>query len=425
MAKYDGPIVITAMGAVSPFGLGVEPLWSALQQGERRGAPLENIWSTSPHGEHREEGTDKQPIWGMQVGDCQLVNLLGKRGFQYLRSGTKFLLGASILAMQEARLADGDADPDELGITIGSNLAGFQSMVDYDYTAITEGPHYTSPMEAPNTLANAPASHLAIRLKARALNTTIASGQCAGLDALGYAAKTVKDGRARQILAGGVEELSPAALWVYLNSQALSGGRLEDAGLPFDAKSTGWLPGEGAAVVVLERKADAQTRGARPLAELAGWSSAFAPSQVPEKRSTVLIRTAKQALGAAGLTAEDVDVVIAGASGLQSQDQAEALALRALLIENPHACVVGVKGTLGETYGASGLFQALAAVCIIEHGIVPPTVGSAGQRFATHPVNGLLTEARTWSKSKQGTVLLLAQDLFGSTSAVVLKGCHE
>lgn len=430
MAKYDGPIVITALGAVSPFGLGVEPIWSALQQGERRGKPLENIWSASPQGEHRGTGSEQeeagnQPLWGMQVGDCQLVNLLGKRGFQYLRSGTKFLLGASILAMQEARLAEGDADPDELGITIGSNLAGFQSMVDYDYTAITEGPHYTSPMEAPNTLANAPASHLAIRLKARALNTTMASGQCAGLDALGYAAKTVKDGRARQIIAGGVEELSPAALWVYLNSQALSGGRLEDAGLPFDAASTGWLPSEGAAVVVLERKVDAQARGARSLAELAGWSSAFAPSQAPEKRSSVLARTAKQALHAAGLTANDVDVVIAGASGLHIQDQAEALALHALLAENPHVCVVGVKGTLGETYGASGLFQALAAVCIIEHGIVPPTVGSSHQRSATHPVNGLLTEARTWSKSKQGTILLLAQDLFGSTSAVVLRGCQE
>ena len=423
MAKYEGPIVITALGAVSPFGYGTEAIWSALQRGERRGAPLETVWSALQGGE-RPETADKpgEPIWGMQVDNSQVVTLLGKRGLQYWRNGTKFLLGASVLAMQEAGLTSEDIDSDELGITIGSNLVGFQSMVDYDYTAITEGPHYTSPMEAPNTLANAPASHLAIRLKARALNTTIASGQCAGLDALGYAARMLRDGRARQVVAGGVEELSPATLWVYLNAQAVSGGSLKDAGLPFGKTSTGWLPSEGAAVLILEQQKDAQTRGARPLAELAGWSSAFASSHIPEKRAAVLQRTARQALDAAGVAPGQIDVIVSGASGLQAQDYIEALALRDLLAENTRASVAAVKGTLGESYGASGLFQALAAVAIIDHSLIPPTVAGGGSdMLGTH----LVTEARPWPESKSGTVLLLAQDLFGSTSAVVLRGCQN
>jgi len=422
MTKYEGPIVITALGAISPFGYGVEAVWSALQEGKRLGAPLETVWSALQEGE-RPASPERpgEPIWGMQVDGSQLITLLGKRGLQYWRSGTKFLLGASVLAMQEAGLASGEIDPDELGITIGSNLVGFQSMVDYDYTAMTEGPHYTSPMEAPNTLANAPASHLAIRLKARALNTTIASGQCAGLDALGYAARMLRDGRSRQVVAGGVEELSPAALWVYLNARALSGGSLENAGLPFDEASTGWLPSEGAAVVILEGKTDAQARGARPLAELAGWSSAFAASGTPEKRAAVLQRTARQALDAAGVSLADVDVVVSGAGGLREQDQVEALALRELL-GNSRAAITAVKGTLGESYGASGLFQTLAAVSMIDRGLIPPTV--AGNH--PHPsLRGVVTEARPWPTSKTGTVLLLAQDLFGSISAVVLRGCQD
>lgn len=413
MSKYDGPIVITGMGAVSPFGLGVDPIWSALRQNERLAGPLEP------------EREDAQPVSGLKVGALQLANLLGKRGLQYLRPSTQFLLGASVLAMQEAALSDGRADPDALGITVGSNLAGLQSMANYDYTAITEGPHYVSPMDAPNTLANAPASHLAIRLKARALNTTIASGQCAGLDALGYAAKMVRDGRAHQIVAGGVEELSPAALWVYRNSDALASGNIENAGRPFDDASTGWLISEGAAVAVLERKDAALDRGARPLAELVGWSSAFSPSSNPEKRSNTLKRAARQALTTAGLSPEDIDVVVAGANGLRSHDQAEALALRDLLANNKKASVTAIKGIIGETYGASGLFQALAAVRMIEQGIVPPTSKREDQHFTTIPFNGLLTQARSWPESRQGTTLLLAQDLFGSTSAVVLRGCPE
>lgn len=413
MTTYEGPIVITGMGAVSSFGLGTEAVWSALQRGERRGTIIER------------DPRDEQPVWGMRVEDSQLIDLLGKRGLQYLRPSTRFLLGASLLAIREAGLTDGITDPDELGVTVGSNLAGLQSMANYDYTAIAESPHDTSPMEAPNTLANAPASHLAIRLKARALNTTLASGQCASLDALGYAAKMVRDGRARQIVAGGVEELSPATLWVYRNSGVLGGGSLEHAGRPFVEQSTGWLPAEGAAAVVLERKADALGRQARPLAELAGWSSAFASSSTPENRAMALRRTARQALDVAGLPPQAIDVVVAGASGLKRQDQAEALALRELLAENTGAAVVAVKATLGESYGASGLFQALAATCMLDRGSILPGMSGIDELDILREVKGVLAGARSWPESKAGTVLLLAQDLFGSTSAIVLRGCQD
>lgn len=407
MAKYDGPLVITGMGAVSPFGLGVEAIWSALEQGERKETALE------------------QGGWGLTVGEWRPADLLGKRGLQYMRASTQFLLGASLLALRNAGLADRGTQPGELGITVGCNLVGTQSVADYDYTAITDGPHDTSPMEAPNTLANAPASHLAIRLKARALNTTIASGQCAGLDALGYAAKMMRDGRARQIVAGAVEELSPTALWIYRNAKVLSNGPREDAGHPFAQGSNGWLPGEGAAAVMLERKEDALERSARPLAELAGWSSAFAPSQSLEKRASVLKRAAQQALDAAELTPEDVDVVVSGANGLRVQDQAEALALGDLFARNTQVAVTAIKGILGETYGASGLFQALAAVCMIEHGLVPATGNPERERQTTPLVSGLLTQARPWPESQRGAVLLLSQDIFGSTSAVILRGCQQ
>jgi len=410
MTKYAGPIVITGMGAVSPFGLGVEAIWSALERGERQATTVR---------------PGEQPVWGLEVGEWHPADLLGKRGLQYLRPSSQFLLGASLLALQSAGLASGDLPPDELGITVGCNLGGAQSFLDYDYTAITEGPYTTSPMEAPNTLANAPASHLAIRLKARALNTTIASGQCAGLDALGYAMKMLRNGRAQQTVVGGVEELSPIALSAYCDAKVVAGGEKEDAGLPFDTESTGWLPGEGAAVVILERQADAVARGARPLAELAGWSSAFAPSQTLEKRSSVLRRTALQALAAANLSPTDVDVVVAGANGLPVGDRAEALAIEDLFAPQTQVLVTAMKGILGETYGASGLFQALAAVCMIDYGIVPLTVERERQCRVGPPVYGLSTEARLWDGSKRGTTLLLTQDLFGSTSAVVIRGCER
>ncbi|HEY0754200.1 MAG TPA: beta-ketoacyl synthase N-terminal-like domain-containing protein [Ktedonobacteraceae bacterium] len=411
MTKYTGPIVITGMGAISPFGPGVEALWSALLRGERRTTLIESA------------GALEQPVEGAKVGEWRPADLLGKRGLQYLRPSTQFLLGASMLALHTAGLAGEDTQADDLGVTIGCNLVGLQSTADYDYTALSEGPVCTSPMEAPNTLANAPASHLAIRLKARALNTTIASGQCAGLDALGYAARAMREGRARQIVAGGVEELSLAALWVYDNTGILDHTGSANAGYPFEESSRGCLPSEGAAVVVLERQAEVLARGARPLAVLAGWSSGFAPNPTLETRARVLRRTALQALQASGLSSEDVDVVVSGANGLPEQDQAEAQVLQQLLAENPRVQVTAIKGTLGETYGAGGMFQTLAAICMFEHGLVPPTVSHerAASSLATS-LRTTQTTAGSWPENAPGVALLLSQDLFGSTSAVVLRG---
>lgn len=415
MATYDGPIVITGMGAVSPWGLGVEALWTAVAQAARQPVSL-------PLDQELDE-SEQQTVWGQPVGELSLADLLGRRGLQYMRPGTQYLLAASTLATRQAALIDGAVDAAALGIAIGSNLAGLHTMINYDYTAITEGPHYVSPMDAPNMLDNAPASHLAIRLKARALNTTIASGQCAGLDALGYAAKMLRDGRAKQVVAGGVEEMSGARLCVYRNAHVLAGGASDLVGLPFASASTGWLLSEGAAAVVLETPASAQARGARPLAELAGWSSGFAPQATPEKRASVLLRTTRRALEQAAISPSEIDVVLAGASGLPAQDQAEAEALRALLDNNTHATITAIKGTIGETGAANGAFQALIALCMLEHGVIPPT--ASGQSLADLPGSGLCTEARSWPDSARGTLLLLAQDLFGSTSAVVLRACGK
>lgn len=409
MTYQADSIVITGIGAVSAFGLGADAVWAALENGETPRALLEGEATSSP-----------QTPYGVKVGNWNPVELLGKRGLQFLRPSTQFLLGASQLALAEAGLKEQMPDPDDLGVVIGTNLAGLQSITNYDFTAVTEGPQYVSPMEAPNTLANAPASHLAIRVQARALNTTIASGQCAGFDALGYASKMLREGRARYVLVGGVEELNERVLWMYQNSNVLPHERPEDAGRPFDGKSTGWVPGEGAAVLVLERYEDAVNRGAKPLAELVSWAASFsAPSSV-EKRAKGLTRAAKNALQIANLSAEEIDLVVSGANGHHEQDRAEAMAITELFGEQrPDIDVCAIKGTLGESYGASGLFQAVAAVGALQRGTVPATAGYESEDSEAPHLPGLRAESRSFAGNH---VLLTGQDLFGSASAVVLRG---
>lgn len=414
MSKQAETIAITGIGAVSAYGLGAEAIWAALNNREVRKTRLP-----------QEVSGETAELYGFPVGDWNPAELLGKRGLQFLRPSTKYLHAATLLALADANLNAPLPEPDEVGIVVGSNLAGLQSITEYDWTAVTEGPQYVSPMEAPNTLANAPASHLAIRVQARAFNTTIASGQCAGFDALGYASKMLREKRARFVIVGGVEEINQRVLWVYRNAGVLPSERPELAGRPFQQDSTGWLPAEGSAVLILERKEDAEKRGAPIKAEWMSWSSANSLAAEPEKRYDALERACRNALAAAGISPQHVSLVVSGANGLVAQDQAEKIALRNLFAEHPDVAVLAIKEWLGESYGASGLFQALAAVCALSQQAIPPSYRLARAEAAATTALDLQPEADPWPDGSRAKVLLVSQDLFGAASAIVLAGTQE
>ncbi|QKG83259.1 hypothetical protein GXN76_01460 [Kroppenstedtia pulmonis] len=396
-------IAITGLGSISSFGVGVENVWSALEKGERK----EPVAVGRNH-----------TACCLQVGNWDATELLGQRGLKFLRPGTQYLLGAAKLALRDGKLSEEMIDPDELGVVVASNLSGMQSIADYDLTTVKKGPLYVSPMEAPNTLSNAPASHLAIRVQARALNTTVASGQCSGLDALGYAVKMLCAGRARYVLVGGVEELNERVVWLYQNSGVLPQDRPEEAGRPFDRNSSGWQPSEGAAVLLLECKSQALSRHAFIYGEVASWASAFALER--ENQADTLVHTAKRAVSMADIGVEDIELVVSGANGSFKQDRIEHQALMKLFAAEKEVPVTATKGSLGEMYSASGLFQAITAIGTLTRGVIPPTLcNSTGDPSIQPP--GLRLKAEHWDGGEKGAVLLTSQDLFGSTSAVVLR----
>lgn len=412
MAKREDCVVITGVGSVTAFGVGHEPLWEALETGAVHRTPLSR-WG--------EPGAE-----GVVVGEWPRAALLGNRGLQYMRPGTHYLCGAAVLALKNAGYEGETPPPDELGIVVATNLAGMETMIEVDWTTLTEGPQYCSPMDTPNTLANAPASHLGIRMQARALNTTISSGQCSGLDAIGYALMALRQGRAKYILLGGVEELNRRVLHLYRKMGVLPRGLPHAGGRPFDPDSSGWLPGEGAAVLMLEFRSSAEARGVKPLAEVAGWHSTMT---LPDDRAKVvdgLRRAIDGALKAAGTAPSGLEAVMAGASGLPGQDAVEAEALQAALVDaDPGVPICSVKGTLGETYGAGGIFQAMAAVGTLTRGRVPATVGLGSESPQTTGLSGLSAESREIGVEAGAAALLTGLDLFGSASAVVLRAIQE
>ncbi|GFN29927.1 beta-ketoacyl-[acyl-carrier-protein] synthase family protein [Paenibacillus xylaniclasticus] len=407
--KQDNDIVITGIGLVSSAGNGLEELTASLQTGSAHRSSLR---------EHAAEWSDRDFV-GATVRDWNPEPLLGKKGLQFMHAGSQYLLGASLLALRDAGLEGNMPNPDDLGIVIGTNLGGLKAASRYDYTAATQGPRYVSPMEAPNTLANSPASYLAIRVQARACNTTISTGQCSSLDAIGYAANLLRKGRAKTILVGGVEELNAYSLWVYNCMNVLPDEGADAIGRPFDAQSAGWVPGEGAAVIVLERRVDAVARGAEIVGEIAAWSSAFRGGEHAAARASALERAMRQSLHTAGIVPEEVSMAVTGAVGHPAHDEVEALALRAVLGDNPPP-VCAAKGLFGETYGAGGLLSLAAAAAVGRSGVLPESVGYAIDPAAPEGLSGIVHQSGDRAVSG-GAALLSAHDYHGMSSAVVLR----
>lgn len=388
MMNSNNRIVVTGMGTVSSYGVNDEALWAAIRKGASPSFAPNSNCSENPK--------------VVRVENFQASDLLGKKGLQFMHPCSLFLSAASILALRDAAIEMETINPDRLGVVVSTNYSGFKMSSQYDKTTITEGPRYVSPLESPNTLGNSPASYLAIRIQSRALNTTISTGACAGLDALGYAIFMLRNKKADTIVVGGTEEWNDEINWYYKNAGLIPQKDFEMAGEVFNSQSSGVIPGEGSCAVVLERLEDAIGRGATILGEVVSWNTCFSPMDNHNARVRGFVRCMNNTIQKSNLTTNQVDLIVSGANGLPEQDKIEWAAIHETL-GNDQTPIAAIKRTTGETSGASGLFQLFTSIHAIKNKIVP---------------NNSLHNSHS---NQIRNVLLTANDVFGGVSSVLVK----
>ena len=198
------------------------------------------------------------------LGDVDFPALLGSRGLRHMSRGTLALLAASLMALKDAGLADEAArDGEAIGVTAGSATATAGLVAAFDRTTLAEGPQAANPAIFPQTVWNGASSQVAIRFGLRGANLTVSTGLNSGVEALLAAVRLIRRNRARVVLAGGFEEITPFFRVLFPQDDGGAGVRLS----------------EGAAVLVLERQSAAAARGASQLAVIREGKSAFA--QIP------------------------------------------------------------------------------------------------------------------------------------------------
>ncbi|KNB50785.1 beta-ketoacyl-[acyl-carrier-protein] synthase family protein [Streptomyces caatingaensis] len=291
---------------------------------------------------------------------------------------THLAAAAAGLALRDAGLDLDAVDRERVGVVLGTGCGGAESIRANAAAALVGGGRVGARF-VPMSMSNSPAAWIAIRHGLGGPVTTSVTACASGADALVTAHQMIVADEADVVLAGGAEApLTDLLVSGFARMKALSARNDEPgrASRPFDRDRTGFVLGEGAAVLVLESAGHARARGARPLAELLGYGRTGDAHHIvaPRPDGSAAARAVTRALRSAGLAPGEVSHVNAHGTGTVLNDAAEAAALhRALGAAAARVPVTATKSMTGHTLGAAGAVEAVAAVQALMYQVVPPT----------------------------------------------------
>lgn len=363
MAATAAPVAVTGLGLITPAGIGVEASWQGVLSGKSPAA-------TDPE-------LDGLPVdFSCRVPGFDAAETLGRKQARRLDRFVQLALVAAREAVADAGLDPEGWDPARVAVVVGCGLGGAQTWEDQHRRMLEHGPEKISPLMIPMLVPNMVAGHIAMDLGAKGPNLVTATACASGATAVGVARDLLRSGACDIAIAGGSEAgVTPLSVSGFAQMGALSGRRDDPAraSRPFDRNRDGFVAGEGAGMLVLERDADAGARRARTHAHIAGYGASADAYHVtapdPEGHGAALALRA--ALADAQLDPGEISHVNAHGTSTTLNDVAEAQMVARELGEQP--LITSTKGVTGHTLGAAGAIEAALTVLTLERGLLPPT----------------------------------------------------
>ncbi|MQA12133.1 MAG: beta-ketoacyl-ACP synthase II [Pseudonocardiaceae bacterium] len=364
-------VVITGLGATTPVGGDVSSTWDALLDGRSGVKAIEADWVERFELPVRiaaplaVDPADVLPrVQARRLDRCEQIALIGARQ-------------AWDDAGFDMPTEDGQAvDPDRLGVAIGTGIGGPVTLLDQDDVLETAGLRKVSPLTVPMLMPNGPAAHVGIDLRARAGVHSPASACASGAEGLAAGWRMIQSGEADVVVAGGAEAcIHPITIAGFTQSRTLSTRNDEPgrASRPFDVDRDGFVLGEGAGVVVLERADYAKARGARIYGRLAGVGITADAYHITGNHPDGIgqINAIGKSLRSAELSTSDIGHLNAHATSTVVGDVGEAAAV--LKAIGDHVVVTAPKGALGHLVGGAGAVESIVTILSLYHGIIPAT----------------------------------------------------
>jgi 3-oxoacyl-[acyl-carrier-protein] synthase II len=370
-------VVVTGLGAVTPLGIGVDEFWEALVQGRSGIGPITKF---DAH-ERDAAGQYRYPtrIAG-EVRGFDPLRFVDRKEARRLDAYLLYAIAASALAVEHAGLDPGRVDATRFGVLIGSGIGGIATLLEGEQIRLTKGPERVSPFVIPMLIVNMAAGLVSMRFGAKGPNSSVVTACATGNHAIGDAFRLIQRGDADVMIAGGAEAIIvPLTIAGFCAMKAMStrNDEPERASRPFEADRDGFVPSEGAGIVVLESLEHARARDARIHGEVVGYGMTGDAHHMtaPDPEGDGAMRAMAAALRDAGLDPTRIGYVNAHGTSTPYNDKFETVAIRRLF--GAHAgrlAVSSTKSMTGHLLGAAGGVEAIATVMALTHGVLPPTI---------------------------------------------------
>ena len=368
-ADEDQRVVVTGMGVLTPLGIGLANFWAGLAAGRSGVGPITLC----------DPGESPSRI-AAEVPGFEPRDYLDAKEARRISRASQFAVAAARMALADSGLQVDADNRYEIGALIAN---GSSSPPDTELamrTLLERGFGKVNPFYITGSLPNMPSCQVAIQLGLLGYNTAIATACAASSQAIGEAAEVIRRGDASVMLAGGTEApICQLTLASFCAIRALS-TRNDDpqrASRPFDSARDGFVLGEGAGVLVLERMSDARRRGARIYAEVTGYASTCDAYHVtaPHPEGDGAARAITRALARAKLSPQQVDYINAHATSTSVGDVAETFAIKRAFGEYANSVPISsTKSMIGHLTSAAGAVEAAATILALQHGLIPPTI---------------------------------------------------
>lgn len=363
-------VVITGLGTISPLGQDVPTTWTGLMEGRSAIGPITCF-----------DASDLKVRIAAQVDGFDPTARFGAREARRMDRYSQLALAAAQEAVEASGLTATQATASDIGVIIGTGIAGIGTILKTGDVVRTRGPRRVSPFAVPMMLADTAPGQIAMQYGFRGPNFAVVAACASGNNALGEAAAVIRRGAAEAMVTGGADTaLVRTAVGAFMNMGALSTGWNDEpqrASRPFDAKRDGFIMGEGAGILVLESLEFARKRDAPVLAELLGYGTSADAFHItaPAVGGQGAIQAMQAALEDAELEPKAVDYLNAHGTSTPLNDKTETAAAKAVFGDHAYQLPISsTKSMTGHLLGGAGALEAIICVETIRKGVIAPTI---------------------------------------------------
>lgn len=361
-------VVVTGMGAITPIGNNVDEFWKSIKEGK---CGIDNITLID---------TTKQKVkLAAEIKNYNPEDYMDKRSAKRIDRFSQFAMIASREAMKDSGITPENTDMTRVGVFVSSGMGGLGTIEEQNEAVMKKGIDRISPMYIPMSIVNMAAGNVSIETGAKGESCSMVTACATGTHSIGEAYRVIKHGYQDAMIAGGTEaSITATGISGFANLKALSQATDKTrASIPFDKERSGFVMGEGAAVIVLEELEHAKKRGAKIYAEMVGYAATSDAYHItsPAPNGEGGARAMMNAMKDAKVQPKDITYINAHGTSTHLNDSCETMAIKtAFGDESKNVMVSSTKGNTAHMLGAAGGIEAIACIKAICDSFVPPTI---------------------------------------------------